>query len=327
MSTPDASPPAGTGLEVDKDWDDSPYVMARIAITKPSAEQNPDAFALLKRLHMFGFNDTWPDAIKMLYEKPSLASMVREWPAFLVFPCPRGPSDEKFNIDLARRILCDDQVGFRLGYAVSVLSKDFKRAAEWETHEWSNFSLGENFREFWRFLTLFDFLLFPSQNKESKERFSERLCNNILWKIWKRREPEVRMFWRKLEEEGKIPEEEEAGVGKAREEQPEEGSPNSGNKWRVSGTPFDRGVSRANSDLHALGNKPELEFDADAWQDPEPESPSADTPMSDEEMDRNLTTVGHGWDGERIFYRRGTDGQCDHCQGSLPHGPGREESV
>ncbi|KAH7631546.1 hypothetical protein B0T09DRAFT_356085 [Sordaria sp. MPI-SDFR-AT-0083] len=285
MSTPDASPPTGTGLEVDKDWDDSPYVMARIAITKPSAEQNPDAFALLKRLHnqMFGFNDTWPDAIKMLYEKPSLASMVREWPAFLVFPCLGGPSGEKFNIDLARRILRDDQMGFRLGYAVS--------------------------------------------NKESKERFSERLCNNMLWKIWKRREPEVRMFWRKLEEEGKIPEEEEAGVGKAREEQPEEGSPNSGKKWRVSGTPFDRGVSRANSDLHALGNKPELEFDADAWQDPEPESPSADTPMSDEEMDRNLTTVGHGWDGERIFYRRGTDGQCDHCQGSLPHGPGREELV
>ncbi|CCC05515.1 unnamed protein product [Sordaria macrospora k-hell] len=295
MSTPDASPPTGTGLEVDKDWDDSPYVMARIAITKPSAEQNPDAFALLKRLHnqMFGFNDTWPDAIKMLYEKPSLASMVREWPAFLVFPCLRGPSGEKFNIDLARRILRDDQMRFRLGYAVSVLGKIFEGRG----------------------------------NKESKERFSERLCNNILWKIWKRREPEVRMFWRKLEEEGKIPEEEEAGVGKAREEQPEEGSPNSGKKWRVSGTPFDRGVSRANSDLHALGNKPELEFDADAWQDPEPESPSADTPMSDEEMDRNLTTVGHGWDGERIFYRRGTDGQCDHCQGSLPHGPGREELV
>ncbi|KAK3946619.1 hypothetical protein QBC32DRAFT_133261 [Pseudoneurospora amorphoporcata] len=191
-------------------------------------------------------------------------TVASKWPVFVILPWKDSTLVWRAEFSVMSRW----KLAFRLGYAVSTLSIVARSIEE----DPSMFELSreqKNVKKIWKFVTLFNYLLLPSgDGGNSKEPHSERLCNKILGRICERREPEVKLFWKQLEKEGKLREEGEAGVGKVLEEL-KEGSPNAGRKWRVRGTPFDRGVStvsRAISELSAYGKKSKVEFDVDAWQ-------------------------------------------------------------
>ncbi|KAK3399379.1 hypothetical protein B0T20DRAFT_409966 [Sordaria brevicollis] len=172
-----------------------------------------------------------------------------EWPVFLIFPVPRGPDGNGFDIDLARKILHDEQMGFRLGYSVCFLNHYFIESVRGDEKGTFWFRNREHAEEIWKFLSLFDRVVFPSRNTNEREPFFQRLCHCMLHGMWdKKREPEVKEFLRRMNEGGKLSKEAE----------------------RVKDTPFDKGVSKANKEFDLTTRKENdfvVIFGEDAWKE------------------------------------------------------------
>ena len=300
----------------DRDEDDNdPHLLARRALLKPKLQPSHlDAFALLKRLHNESFppHPTWAEAILSFKNNPiavlsqpsatkDTKNLQPKWPLFLLFPCPRLPNKKGFDIDLARRILRDDQMGFRLGYAVEVLSCALRGIRKQDPIQWKQLKKKKrSVKEIHKFLTLFHYLILGRDDWEgSREGASERICSAILHSEFGRdREPEVKSFWDKGKRDGSLPEEGVEGIGKSDEVVPEWWD-REGFKYRVMGTPFDRGWRRAAMESFTRSECKtfvEIEFDVDAWQKPVPETVRKERLWQD--IDRDMRK--HGCEDARI---------------------------
>ncbi|KAK3399373.1 hypothetical protein B0T20DRAFT_409960 [Sordaria brevicollis] len=238
--------PVETGTESEDD--DHPYIVPRNALMRRTTHDNFHAFGHLKRLHNKKFppHPTWADAMLSMKgdnREPiaTLTTVIRDpkWPAFLVFPVPRGLNGKGFDIDLALQILHDDQLGFRLAYAIQTL-KYMCKPEKLDPNHLTQFRKERVAKEIWKSLSLFSYLVYAEDNSSCIENFFP------FKELWKgRKEGEVKAFWDELKRKGQAPLPID-GMGSL-------------------GIPFRRGQMRAASEDWC---KDKINFDAEAWHKP-----------------------------------------------------------